>query len=93
MSPTDCVDCGIDTCPLGWDGEAEFYKVHDAVWAEVGMVSNGGMLCVGCIEQRLGRRLTPDDFTDAPINDPELYRIHYAWSWRTQRLQDRLTGR
>ena len=29
---------------------------------------NRGMLCVGCVEERLGRRLQPDDFTDAEIN-------------------------
>ncbi len=27
-------------------------------------------LCIGCLERRLGRRLTSADFTDAPINQP-----------------------
>jgi hypothetical protein len=31
-------------------------------------VQNVGMLCLGCLESRLGRKLEPDDFSDAPIN-------------------------
>ena len=29
-----------------------------------------GLLCIGCLECRLGRRLTPDDFDDWPVNEP-----------------------
>lgn len=29
-----------------------------------------GMLCVQCLEGRIGRRLEPSDFTTAFINDP-----------------------
>jgi hypothetical protein len=32
-----------------------------------------GMLCIGCLEHRLGRRLVEDDFNAAPINDPDLF--------------------
>jgi hypothetical protein len=28
----------------------------------------GGVLCVGCLEKRIGRRLTPDDFPDHVFN-------------------------
>jgi hypothetical protein len=28
-----------------------------------------GCLCVGCLEKRIGRRLTPDDFDDHVFND------------------------
>ena len=31
-------------------------------------VQDVGMLCLGCLEQRLGRLLERDDFSDAPIN-------------------------
>jgi hypothetical protein len=31
-------------------------------------MDKGHMLCIGCLEQRLGRLLTKDDFTDAPVN-------------------------
>lgn len=27
-----------------------------------------GMLCIGCLEQRLGRTLERDDFSSAPVN-------------------------
>jgi hypothetical protein len=57
--------------------------VHDSVWGDAGMKTNPrkpeGMLCIGCLEDRLGRRLTPADFTDAEVN-----------TWRaSERLQNR----
>lgn len=59
-----CVDCGTETFP------AEYYMVHDAVWpADLGPA--GGMLCVGCLETRLGRQLTSADFVAAEINEPD----------------------
>lgn len=59
----DCVDCGVDT-----DVIDEYYMVHDHVWLSSGIGLNDGMLCVGCLERRIGRTLTAADFTDAPIN-------------------------
>jgi hypothetical protein len=41
--------------------------VHDEVW-ETANPKRKGMLCVGCLELRLNRLLTKDDFTDAPVN-------------------------
>lgn len=35
--------------------------VHDAVWAAAHM--DAGFLCIGCLERRLDRLLTPADFT------------------------------
>jgi hypothetical protein len=55
--------------------------VHHHVWKAAGMIS--GFLCIGCIEARLGRRLSPGDFTNAAINDP-------ADPWKTPRLVARL---
>jgi len=46
---------------------------------------SGGLLCIGCLERRLGRRLTPADFTDAPANDPS-----DRDSGRSRRFLDRL---
>lgn len=58
-----CKDCTSNTWP------DEYYMVHDVVWAAAGMsTEEQGMLCVGCLEKRLGRQLSPDDFTDAVIN-------------------------
>jgi len=41
---------------------SEIYTVRDAVWAKAGMEPFGGCLCIGCLEERLGRRLKPKDF-------------------------------
>lgn len=59
-----CLDCGECTRSL-----KEHYFVREDVWFSV-VDSETGMLCVGCLEGRLGRRLVGDDFTDAWINDP-----------------------
>lgn len=41
--------------------------VTDEVWLTA-WPEKRGMLCIGCVEAKLGRTLTPEDFTDAPIN-------------------------
>ena len=43
-----------------------------------------GMLCIGCLEKRIGRRLTKNDFQDCPVNHEE------NWYTQSSRLQDRL---
>ena len=76
-SPADfaCHDCGND-----FD---EYYLVHDHVWNASGLSKDGGMLCVGCLEKRLGRRLCRDDFTECEINKPR--------ENQSLRLQDRIS--
>jgi hypothetical protein len=87
-----CVDCGTDTLPTGWHRRAEYYSVHDEVWAAAGMPFEG-FLCIGCLEVRVGRRLTRSDFTDAPVNDLRMSDMpRYAWTYRTPRLVARLRG-
>jgi len=74
--PFECTDCGKNTSKIN-----EYYMVHDSVWGAANMETNAafeqgltnirrpdGMLCVGCLENRLGRQLTPADFTDAEVN-------------------------
>lgn len=51
---TDCVWCGVDA----WDLGEDFY-VHDELWERYGPAR--GVLCVGCLERIMGRRLTPKD--------------------------------
>ena len=43
--------------------------VDDGLW-EVATEDCGTdvMLCIGCLEARIGDKLTASDFTDAPIN-------------------------
>jgi hypothetical protein len=62
------------------------------IWQQAGMTPDGGFLCIGCLEGRLGREMTAADFLDCPLNDPSITDLNrYAWSWRTPRLLDRLT--
>ena len=74
----ECMDCHCCT-----NCNYEYYMVHDQVWLEANP-RDKGMLCVGCLEQRLGKLLTKDDFTAAPINE-------IAKLVGSTRLQARLT--
>ena len=73
---SDCVWCGVHTSEIG-----EWYMVHDEIWDRHGPVR--GCLCIGCLEDRVGRRLRPEDFTDAPINGDR-------GCHQSERLRDRL---
>lgn len=42
--------------------------VTDEVWAASGLGARDGCLCIGCLETRLGRSLTPADFLACPLN-------------------------
>lgn len=57
-----CIDCGENTLHAN-----EYYMVHDEVW-NAAHPKRRGMLCIGCLEERLGRLLGPEDFPDLPIN-------------------------
>lgn len=61
----ECMDCGVCTnCAY------EYYMVHDEIWYSViTAMDHGHMLCIGCLEQRRGKLLTKDDFTDCPLNE------------------------
>jgi hypothetical protein len=71
-----CGDCLVDVIEIG-----ERYMVHDAVWP---IEPDGGVLCVGCLEKRIGRRLNARDFTDCLGN-------RGAWP-QSERLRSRMTG-
>lgn len=68
-------------CP--YDCMNEYYTVHDKIWEQYGV--EDGMLCVRCLEKRMGRSLTPADFPHWLIN---------VWNYgiKSDRLIDRLTG-
>jgi hypothetical protein len=44
------------------DENSEAYIVRPRVWEAANMDGWGGCLCIGCLENRLGRRLKPKDF-------------------------------
>lgn len=76
-----CADCGVDT-----DDIHEFYMVNDELWLQAVPIqkeNESRVLCVGCLERRIGRQLTSKDFTDAPVNRNDIY---------SSRLYKRLTA-
>jgi hypothetical protein len=48
-----------------------------------------GMLCVGCVEMRLGRRLRASDFRDLPLNRGEVFPQSPRLKHRVQRYKRR----
>ena len=46
--------------------------VHDRIWFSV--ATKRVILCIGCLEARLGRKLGPDDFTNVPANNVFKYK-------------------
>lgn len=58
-----CVDCNEHT-------KYEHYFVNNDVWFTQAKMPEEGMLCVGCLEARIGRMLCGRDFTGAHINNP-----------------------
>jgi hypothetical protein len=53
--------------------DSEVYTVRERVWAAAGMEPQGGCLCIGCLEKRLGRPLKPKDFQrDHAFNHPAI---------------------
>lgn len=77
-----CVDCRFDTMR-----GLEYYMVSDELWASAGMGKRfgDGMLCIGCLENRIGRTLVPADF-------PNLYPLNakVAPFPKSDRLMDRM---
>lgn len=85
-------DCGDYKLFMCWDCAQctncmfEYYMVDDYLWETATEDFGGsGMLCIGCLENRLGGLLTKDDFTDAPINT--IWGVHGS-----TRLRSRLTN-
>jgi hypothetical protein len=76
----NCLDCKVHTAKAG-----EYYMLTDRTWARV-HDSYDGMLCIGCVEERLGRELRACDFLTCPLNDL----ANERW-YRSPRLTSRLT--
>lgn len=55
-----CISCGMDT----WD---EYYMLHLRIWKKVNPKIKG-MLCIKCVESRLGRKLCKKDFRKVILN-------------------------
>ena len=74
-----CLDCKVDTGKIG-----EFYFLQTDTWLKV-VGSIKGMLCVACLENRLGRKLNKADFTLCTING-------FRHGFKSKRLVERLTS-
>lgn len=61
-----CLDCKVDTGKI-----SEHYFIQTSTWLEI-VGSIEGMLCIGCLEKRLGRMLTKKDFTNCYLNNPKI---------------------
>lgn len=61
MDAFRCCDCKVDTL-----AGREYYMLTQKTWKQTGL--KAGILCIGCVEKRMGRELRPRDFTSAPIN-------------------------
>ena len=81
MKEFECMGCGVDTNAIG-----EYYMVTDKLWAKAASayasIDDRGMLCIGCLEEAIGRTLSPTDFTGAPLN--------WMWPGQSARLRRRL---
>jgi hypothetical protein len=62
----------------------EYYMVTNPVWKKAGVEPNGGMLCIGCLEDRLGRLLIHSDFLWCPLN------VMNVFDGSSERLRKRL---
>lgn len=56
------------------------YMVHDYLWNSVVPMRQRMFLCFECLEARISRKLTIDDFTDCLLNEP----IRFAHSMATR---------
>jgi hypothetical protein len=87
MITSRCADCGLGTVTAGewymvkddvweaaWTGRREPW--HELPWQEI--------LCIGCLEKRIGRTLVASDFSDDQINDRPRF--------KSARLHNRLSA-
>lgn len=57
-----CDDCGFNT------SHSEYYMVKNPIWEEAQNKGIAQILCIGCLERRIGRKLVSNDFSDVPLN-------------------------
>ncbi len=74
-----CLDCKQCTSTMN-----EYYMVTTELWTSV-VHERRGMLCVGCLEKRLGRTLNRKDFTNCPLNGDDTW-----MGEKSPRLRNRL---
>jgi len=58
-----CADCGKDT----FIDPKDFYMIRFELWDIIGV--GGGMLCMDCIEKRVGHALTKNEILPCPLTE------------------------
>jgi hypothetical protein len=74
--------------------------VKDEVWEQAWLgrrkpwhaVPGQEILCIGCLEARLGRTLTKSDFANVPVNDPNQKHMSERLRARITTDQAKMTG-
>lgn len=81
--PFVCLDCGANTTHIN-----EYYMLEDDVWFDALKARDrNGMLCIACVENRLGRQLQTEDFARVPLN------FAFQGPFQSQRLASRINSR
>lgn len=62
-----CKGCGKN-CFLS---EYDYYMIQDRLWNACGVGNE--MLCIECLQTRIGRKLTYKDFTNCPLNEKNTF--------------------
>lgn len=79
-----CADCRVDTYVIG-----EYYMIDHKLWRHAWRKRRRPgakpILCIGCVERRVGRTLMASDFIEAPVNNP---RDPYM----SERMRERVTA-
>lgn len=57
----------LGCCAICGDEDIDYYMVKNEIWEQFGVKTR--MMCIPCLEEKIGRKLTAEDFTDAPVND------------------------
>lgn len=79
-----CMDCNTNT-------KLEYFMVNFDLWEKtLKLDPNAGFLCVGCMEERLGRVLNESDFLDCPLNKITLQSRRGWHGLITKRLLNRM---
>ena len=58
-----CKDCGKD-CFID---DKDYYMVKDEIWDKKGVGTD--MLCMDCMEERIGHKLTKNDILPCPLTE------------------------
>jgi len=77
-----CLDCDIDIHVIG-----HYCMLTAPVWAQTGLGPEGGLLCLDCIEARIGRPLRYTDFRKCDVKGPRAVTHFYRrLHWKAARM-------